>query len=49
VPAAAFVEAATLAAIVAPVELVVIIPTLNERDKVALMVERLNRALAGLV
>jgi dolichol-phosphate mannosyltransferase len=33
---------------VAPLELTVIIPTLNERDNVALMVERLNRTLAGI-
>jgi dolichol-phosphate mannosyltransferase len=31
-----------------PVELSVVIPTLNERDNVAPMVERLNRALAGI-
>lgn len=33
---------------VAPFELAVIIPTLNERDNVALMVERLNRTLTGI-
>jgi dolichol-phosphate mannosyltransferase len=33
---------------VAPLELAVIIPTLNERDNVALMVERLNRTLTGI-
>jgi dolichol-phosphate mannosyltransferase len=32
----------------ASVELTVVIPTLNERDNVAPMVERLNRALAGV-
>lgn len=32
-----------------PVELTVVIPTLNERDNVPVMVERLNRVLAGLV
>ncbi|HVH80893.1 MAG TPA: glycosyltransferase family 2 protein [Stellaceae bacterium] len=32
----------------APVELTVIIPTLNERDNVPLIVERLNRVLAGI-
>ena len=31
-----------------PVELTVVIPTLNERDNVPLMVERLNRVLAGV-
>jgi dolichol-phosphate mannosyltransferase len=31
-----------------PVELTVVIPTLNERDNVPLMVERLNGVLAGL-
>src|SRR5215469_3768801 len=33
---------------VAPFELAVIIPTLNERDNVALIVERLSRTLAGI-
>jgi dolichol-phosphate mannosyltransferase len=32
----------------APVELAVIIPTLNERENVPLIVERLNRVLAGI-
>jgi len=32
----------------APVELVVVIPTLNERENVPLIVERLNRVLAGI-
>jgi len=32
----------------AVVELSVVIPTLNERDNVSLMIERLNRALAGV-
>jgi dolichol-phosphate mannosyltransferase len=32
----------------APVELTIVIPTLNERDNVPLVVERLNRALAGI-
>src|SRR6201996_9273481 len=31
-----------------PVELAIVIPTLNERDNVPLIVERLNRALAGV-
>jgi dolichol-phosphate mannosyltransferase len=31
-----------------PVELTVVVPTLNERDNVPLVVERLNRVLAGL-
>ncbi|MBV9860286.1 MAG: glycosyltransferase family 2 protein [Alphaproteobacteria bacterium] len=31
-----------------PVELAVIVPTLNERDNVGLLVQRLNAALAGL-
>jgi len=31
-----------------PVELAIIIPTLNERDNVPLVVERLNRVLAGI-
>jgi dolichol-phosphate mannosyltransferase len=31
-----------------PAELAVVIPTLNERDNVALVVERLNQALAGI-
>ena len=31
-----------------PVELAVIVPTLNERDNVPLLVERLNRVLAGI-
>lgn len=31
-----------------PVELAVVIPTLNERDNVPLIVERLNRVLAGI-
>src|SRR4029077_11392511 len=48
VPASASAEAAIPIPGVAPVELAVIIPTLNERDNVALMVERLNRALIGL-
>jgi dolichol-phosphate mannosyltransferase len=34
--------------IATPVELTIVIPTLNERDNVPLMVERLNRALAGV-
>jgi dolichol-phosphate mannosyltransferase len=41
-------HAANPAPAVAPLELAVIIPTLNERDNVALMVERLNRTLAGI-
>jgi dolichol-phosphate mannosyltransferase len=32
----------------APVELAVVIPTLNERENVPLIVERLNRVLAGI-
>jgi dolichol-phosphate mannosyltransferase len=32
----------------APAELAVVIPTLNERDNVAVVVERLNRVLAGI-
>ena len=32
----------------APMELAVVIPTLNERDNVPLIVERLNRVLAGV-
>jgi len=31
-----------------PIELAVVIPTLNERDNVPLIVERLNRVLAGI-
>ena len=31
-----------------PAELVVVVPTLNERENVPLLVERLNRALAGI-
>jgi dolichol-phosphate mannosyltransferase len=33
---------------VTPVELAIVIPTLNERDNVPLIVERLNRVLAGI-
>src|SRR5258708_10427074 len=33
---------------IAPVELAIIIPTLNERDNIPLIVERLNRVLAGI-
>src|SRR3984893_4292114 len=32
----------------APLELAIVIPTLNERDNVPLIVERLNRVLAGI-
>ncbi len=32
----------------APVELAIVIPTLNERDNVPLIVERLNRVLSGI-
>ncbi|HTQ34984.1 MAG TPA: glycosyltransferase family 2 protein [Stellaceae bacterium] len=46
-PAPASPEAETLVPAAAPVELAVIIPTLNERDNVPLIVERLNRVLAG--
>jgi len=35
-------------AVAQPVELSVVIPTLNERDNVPLVVERLNRVLAGI-
>jgi dolichol-phosphate mannosyltransferase len=35
-------------AVTAPVELCVVIPTLNERDNVSVLVERLNVALAGI-
>ncbi|HWB48547.1 MAG TPA: glycosyltransferase family 2 protein [Stellaceae bacterium] len=45
-PAAAPLAAAS--AELAPVELAVVIPTLNERDNIPLIVERLNRALAGI-
>ena len=45
-PASLEVPASVLAA--APVELAVVIPTLNERDNVPLIVERLNRVLAGI-
>jgi hypothetical protein len=31
-----------------PVELAIVIPTLNERDNVPLVVERLNRVLASI-
>ena len=41
-------DAAAPAACGAPPELAVIIPTLNERDNVPLVVERLNRVLAGI-
>ena len=34
--------------VAAPVELAVVVPTLNERDNVPLVVERLNRVLAGI-
>src|SRR5258708_36812633 len=33
--------------VVPPAQLTIVIPTLNERDNVPLMVERLNRVLAG--
>ena len=33
---------------IAPVELAVVIPTLNERDNVPIVVQRLNRVLAGI-
>jgi dolichol-phosphate mannosyltransferase len=33
---------------IAPVELAVVIPTLNERDNVPVVVQRLNRVLAGI-
>ena len=46
--AVAMLESAAPAAQAAPVELAVVIPTLNERDNVALVVERLNRVLAGI-
>ena len=49
VPAPASTHAANPAPAVAPPELAVIIPTLNERDNVALVVERLNRTLGGIV
>ncbi|HEU0215881.1 MAG TPA: glycosyltransferase family 2 protein [Stellaceae bacterium] len=48
VPAPASTHAANPAPAVAPIELAVIIPTLNERDNVALVVERLSRTLAGI-
>src|ERR1700722_3817910 len=32
----------------APVELAIVVPTLNERENVPLIVERLNRVLAGI-
>src|SRR5258707_13501377 len=41
-------EPETVAQPAAPAELAVIIPTLNERDNVSLVVERLNRVLAGI-
>ena len=41
-------EISTAAAIAVPAELAVIIPTLNERDNVPLIVERLNRVLDGI-
>ena len=44
--AARAVDTAPLAGM--PVELAVVVPTLNERDNVPLVVERLNRVLAGL-
>ena len=49
VPASVSAETATPLPGVAPVELAVVIPTLNERDNVPLIVERLNRVLAGIV
>jgi dolichol-phosphate mannosyltransferase len=48
VPTPASPEAETPVPAAAPVELAVVIPTLNERDNVPLIVERLNRALAGV-
>jgi dolichol-phosphate mannosyltransferase len=41
-------ESETPVKALSPIELAVVIPTLNERDNVALVVERLNHALAGL-
>jgi dolichol-phosphate mannosyltransferase len=41
-------EVPALVPAAAPVELAIVIPTLNERDNVPLIVERLNRVLAGI-
>jgi dolichol-phosphate mannosyltransferase len=47
-PASASGDAPATVPFAAPIELTVVIPTLNERDNVPLMVERLDRVLAGI-
>jgi len=47
-PAVAALEPAMPAARAAAAELAIVIPTLNERDNVALVVQRLNQVLAGI-
>ena len=48
VPAPAAPEGQTPVQAAAPIELTVVIPTLNERDNIPLIVERLNRVLDGI-